>query len=115
MGDTTGFVLYLATVVVLAGSVMLADLTRSVTVTDTSVSVRMFGITVVVPVDGVRRVAIEQTGHGPTRVVVHGRRPWQSVRVETSAGSTDAQSLERFLITAERLGAPLTGLPAQAA
>lgn len=115
MGDTTGFLLYLATVVVLAGSVVLADLTRSVTVTDVNVSVRTLGITVVVPVEEVRLVTVERTGHGAVRVVVHGRRPWHCVRVDTPDGSTEAHVLESFLDAAGRLGAQVTGSPAQAA
>ncbi|MFM8794624.1 MAG: hypothetical protein ACKOFF_07050 [Acidimicrobiales bacterium] len=115
MGDTTGFLLYVVTVVVLAGSVVLADITRSVTVTESLVSVRILGVTVSVPVGEVRRVAVENHAGGNARVVVVGRRPWQSVRIETAAGSGEARTLEAFLRTAESLGAPVTAVPAQAA
>jgi hypothetical protein len=115
MSDTTGFLLYIVTVVVLAGSVVLVDMTRSVTVTESSVSVRMVGVTVSVPIGEVRRVAIENTDGGAARVVVVGRRPWQSVRIETAPGSSEARALHAFLRTVERLGTPVTSVPAQVA
>jgi hypothetical protein len=115
MSDTTGFLIYLATVVVLIGSVVLADVTRSVTITDTDVTVHAVGLKVSVPVADVRRVVREETGQNTVRVVVLGRRPWQSVRVEAATGSADDEALRSFLDAAGKHGAPVILVPPQAA
>ena len=115
MADTTGFLLYIATVIVLTGSVVLADITRSVTVTETSVTLRVLGLKVSVAVADVRRIVREHSDTDTVRVVVLGRRPWHSVRVEAAAGSDDEQALGTFLQTAGRLGAPVSAVPARAA
>ena len=115
MSDTTGFLIYLASVIVLIGSVVLTDVTRSVTVTDTAVTVRAVGLKVSVPVADVRQVVREETGQNTVRVVVLGRRPWQSVRVEAITGSADEEALRSFLDAVGKHGAPVILVPPQAA
>lgn len=111
MGGSTGMLLYFATVVLIVGIVVLTDVTRSISVTDTSVSVRTFGVTTTIPLEDVRHVVTEQLDDSALRVVVLGRRPWRSVRVYVTTGSREAEDLRRFLGAAEKLGASVSKAP----